>query len=133
MGRHERIGFKRHLRPEIVHGEAVYLFSESGVTALQGPHVELLAPLLDGTRDLEALLRDLPEAVSADDAGRLLTRLGAAGLIGAVAPDEDNRPALAYWDAAGLDASAAVRGAGAGRVRVAGLVSRRAAPGRRCV
>ncbi|MFD9733443.1 TOMM precursor leader peptide-binding protein [Umezawaea sp. NPDC059074] len=118
MGRHERIGFKRHLRPEIVHGEAVYLFSESGVTALQGPHVELLAPLLDGTRDLEALLRDLPEAVSADDAGRLLTRLGAAGLIGAVAPDEDNRPALAYWDAAGLDASAAVRGAGAGRVRV---------------
>ena len=29
----ERIGFKRHLRAEVVAGDAVYLFSERGVTA----------------------------------------------------------------------------------------------------
>lgn len=118
MRRHERIGFKRHLRPEIVQGEAVYLFSESGVTALEGPHVELLASLLDGTRDLSELLRDLPDGVDADQVGRLLNRLGAAGLIGAVAPEADDTAVLAYWDAAGLDVSAAVRGTGTAHVRV---------------
>ncbi|GLZ36165.1 hypothetical protein Lesp02_83520 [Lentzea sp. NBRC 105346] len=117
-----RIGFKRHLRPEIVPGEAVYLFSDSGVTALQGPHVELLASLLDGTRDLSALLRDLPEDVSADQAGRLLNRLGAAGLIGTrTVEDPDDPAALAYWDAAGLDASAAIGATRCARVRVMGV------------
>lgn len=116
---HERIGFKRHLRPEIVHGEAVYLFSERGVTALQGPHVELLASLLDGTRDLSALLRDLPEEVPAEQAGRLLTRLGAAGLIGTRSSDDtDGTAAHAYWDAAGLDASTAVSATRNAHVRV---------------
>lgn len=121
----ELIGFKRHLRPEIVHGEAVYLFSENGVTALQGRHIELLARLLDGTRDLPALLRDLPEDVPAEQVGRILERLGAAGLIGtrvredvSPATGAGDTAALAYWDAAGLDAARAVDNTRGARVRL---------------
>src|SRR5215213_3021961 len=41
------VGFRRHLRADVVAGDAVYLFSERDVTALQGPGIETLAPLLD--------------------------------------------------------------------------------------
>ncbi|MEU3647185.1 TOMM precursor leader peptide-binding protein [Lentzea sp. NPDC034063] len=107
----QRIGFKRHLRPQIVQGEAVYLFGESGVTAIAGTHVETLAPLLDGTRDLAALLRDVPAGLSADKVGRMLTRLAAAGLIGSRGTEDGSATAeasLAYWDAVGLDPADAV-------------------------
>lgn len=106
-----RIGFKRHLRPQIVRGEAVYLFGESGVTALQGPHVETLALLLDGTRDLTALLRDASADLTSDQVERMLARLTAAGLIscrGAEDVSADIEASLAYWDAAGLDPADAV-------------------------
>jgi oxazoline/thiazoline synthase len=121
----ELIGFRRHLRPEIVQGEAVYLFSENGVTALQGKHVEMLAKLLDGTRDLPALLRELPEDVPADQVRRILERLGAAGLVGtrnradvSPASGAGDAAALAYWDAAGLDAAQAVNNTTSARVRL---------------
>ncbi|MGI5501842.1 TOMM precursor leader peptide-binding protein [Lentzea sp. CA-135723] len=107
----QRIGFKRHLRPQIVHGEAVYLIGESGVTAIQGSHVEALAPLLDGTRDLTALLRDVPAGLTADRVERMLTRLAAAGLIGRRGAEDCSaavEASLAYWDAAGLDPTDAV-------------------------
>ncbi|MDT7788399.1 MAG: oxazoline/thiazoline synthase [Pseudonocardiales bacterium] len=107
----QRIGFKRHLRPQIVQGEAVYLFGESGVTAIAGTHVETLAPLLDGTRDLAALLRDAPADLPADKVGRMLSRLAAAGLVGGRGREDGSagtEAALAYWDAAGLDAAEAV-------------------------
>ncbi|HUQ57995.1 TOMM precursor leader peptide-binding protein [Lentzea sp.] len=104
----QRIGFKRHLRPQIVQGEAVYLFGETGVTAIAGTHVETLAPLLDGTRDLAALLRDVPADLTADKVARMLTRLAAAGLIGKRGTEDGSattEASLAYWDAAGLDPS----------------------------
>ncbi|HEX7301692.1 TOMM precursor leader peptide-binding protein [Lentzea sp.] len=104
----QRIGFKRHLRPQIVHGEAVYLIGESGVTAVAGTHVEALAPLLDGTRDLAALLRDVPAGLTAEKVARMLTRLAAAGLIGRRGTEDGSattEASLAYWDAAGLDPS----------------------------
>ncbi|MDX8029457.1 TOMM precursor leader peptide-binding protein [Lentzea sp. BCCO 10_0856] len=107
----QRIGFKRHLRPQIVQGEAVYLFGESGVTAIAGTHVESLAPLLDGTRDLAALLRDVPADLTADKVTRMLKRLAAAGLIGSRGTEDGSattEASLAYWDAAGLDPADAV-------------------------
>lgn len=101
-----RIGFKRHLHPQIVRGEAVYLFAEAGVTAIQGSHVESLAPLLDGTRDLAGLLRDAPAGLTADVVGRMLAKLAAAGLISSRGHEDGSagtEASLAYWDAAGLD------------------------------
>ncbi|MET8760352.1 TOMM precursor leader peptide-binding protein [Lentzea sp. NPDC004782] len=107
----QRIGFKRHLRPQIVRGEAVYLFGESGVTAIAGSHVESLATLLDGTRDLAALLRDAPTDLTADKVRRMLVRLAAAGLIGRRGTEDGSattEASLAYWDAAGVDPADAV-------------------------
>ncbi|KDN24189.1 TOMM precursor leader peptide-binding protein [Amycolatopsis rifamycinica] len=93
------VGFKRHLRAEVVPGDAVYVLSEDGATALRGPHLESLVPLLDGTRDFAALRRDLPAGVPAAEASGVLTRLAEAGLIG-LRPAAST-PELAYWDAVG--------------------------------
>ncbi|WP_086663278.1 TOMM precursor leader peptide-binding protein [Lentzea kentuckyensis] len=89
------IGFKRHLRAEVVPGDAVYVFSEEDTTALRGPHVEALAPLLDGSRDLAAVRRDFDAAP--EHAAGLLTQLAHVGLIGA------RTSGSAYWDALGVE------------------------------
>ncbi|WP_410573492.1 TOMM precursor leader peptide-binding protein [Amycolatopsis sp. cmx-4-61] len=93
------VGFKRHLSTAVVPGDAVYVLSEDGATALRGPHLESLVPLLDGTRDFAALRRDLPAGVPADEASGVLTRLAEAGLIG-LRPAAAT-PESAYWDAVG--------------------------------
>ncbi|MBE1492986.1 ribosomal protein S12 methylthiotransferase accessory factor [Amycolatopsis lexingtonensis] len=119
------VGFKRHLSTAVVPGDAVYVLSEEGATALRGPHLESLVPLLDGTRDFAALRRELPAGVPADEASGVLTRLAEAGLIGL-------RPAVsdaesAYWDAVDGEAAhgrIALRGADPATVdvlRAAGL------------
>lgn len=97
------VGFKRHLRTAVVPGDAVYVLSEDGATALRGPHVESLVPLLDGTRDFAALRRDLPADVPAEEASGVLTRLAEAGLIGL--RSAASTPELAYWDAVGGEAA----------------------------
>ncbi|GIH07582.1 hypothetical protein Rhe02_56490 [Rhizocola hellebori] len=109
----ERIGFKRHLRAEVVAGDAVYLFSERGVTALEGGRIEAVAPLLDGTRDLQTLLRETATpGISQEQLQGLITRLATAGLVGRRSPAEiSDEPAYTYWEAAGLDPDAAVSAA----------------------
>lgn len=103
------IGFRRHLHAEIVPGEAVYLFSEGGVTALAGRHIEALAPLLDGSRDLAGVLADLPASTSQEQATHLIDRLTTAGLVTTwrEPPGWDQRW-LAFWDASGVDPATAV-------------------------
>lgn len=102
------LGFKRHLKAEVVAGEAVYLFSERGVTALKGSHLEALAPLLDGTRDLPTLLRAMSPDVAPEQVGGLIARLDEAGLV-ALRPHAEGGDdhSLAYWEASGLDATTA--------------------------
>jgi oxazoline/thiazoline synthase len=99
------IGFKRHMRAEVVANDAVYVFSERGVTALQGEGIELIAPLLDGTRDLEALQRDASHAgVSREQVVRVLRRLEQQGLVGSWhLPDPMDETSCASWDSVGLD------------------------------
>ncbi len=53
-----RPGFRKHLRPAVVPGDATYLVSEQGVTAVEGAAMAALAPLLDGSRDLAQLARE---------------------------------------------------------------------------
>ncbi len=106
------IGFKRHLRAHVVRGEAVYLLSERGATSVRGASIEALAPLLDGTRDLAALRRDVPAGIAPSEAGTIVMRLVDAGLVTLRTPMEPELtaepPTLAYWEAAGLDPARAV-------------------------
>lgn len=96
-----RIGLRRHLRPLPADG-AVVLASERGVTTLSGGQVELVVPLLDGSRDRAGVLEACPAAPERTAA--LLDRMDAARLlVQRRSPDEPDRSGLAYWDAAGLD------------------------------
>ena len=110
--------------PMCVHGEAVYLLSERGATSVAGAHVEALAPLLDGTRDLAGLRRDIPADLSLAEAGSIVMRLVEAGLVALREPAETvlereaDRPSLAYWEAAGLDPASAVNRMRDARVQV---------------
>ncbi|HEY2436384.1 MAG TPA: hypothetical protein VGH93_04325, partial [Solirubrobacteraceae bacterium] len=63
------LGFKRHLRTEVIPGEAAYLLSPLGVTALEGDRIEVLAPLLDGSRTLAHVVRDATPQMSAAQVG----------------------------------------------------------------
>ncbi len=103
-----RMGFKRHLRVEVSDGERVYLFSERGMRVLNGAAVSAVAPLLDGSRDVPGLLRDVPAGMSAEQVAVVVGRLMDAGVVAMrgndVAPDE---AALAYWEGAGVDATSA--------------------------
>ncbi|MBW1602487.1 TOMM precursor leader peptide-binding protein [Streptomyces sp. JJ66] len=101
-----RVGFRHHLRVDVVPGDGVYLLSEQGVTVLHGAEVQHLAPLLDGSRTLPELLREAQAFDPALDAGRIVADLARAGLIGyrpARAGSPQERAAAAYWELAGLD------------------------------
>ncbi|TGA99651.1 hypothetical protein E4099_22315, partial [Streptomyces palmae] len=92
--------FAPQLRVEPVPDEAVYLVSERGVTALHGRPVAVLAPLLDGTRDLRRVLADAAPQVPAREGARIVQRLCEAGLV--YESDRPPGPAEAYWALAGL-------------------------------
>ncbi|HEU5429418.1 MAG TPA: TOMM precursor leader peptide-binding protein [Actinocrinis sp.] len=101
------VGFKRHLRSTVIPGEAAYLLSPLGVTALQGEYIEVLAPLLDGSRTLAGVVRDATPAMTAAQVGRLIGQLLEADLLAFRDGTPQDRPrdsaAEAYWDLAGLD------------------------------
>jgi ribosomal protein S12 methylthiotransferase accessory factor len=110
------LGFKRHLQAAVIPGEAAYLVSARGVTALRGRPIEILAPLLDGSRTFEDIVRDAAPGLRADQVGSLLGRLAEADVVAfrdadpeACEPDAEGAPARAYWDLAGLDGAAAAR------------------------
>ncbi|MFF3323724.1 TOMM precursor leader peptide-binding protein [Streptomyces sp. NPDC002889] len=121
----QRIGFRRHLTTAVVPGEATYLVSEQGVTAIEGEAVAVLAPLLDGSRDVAALVRDTRGVLSPRELGILLGKLKQANLItGSSSPPEADpidRDATAFWEAGGLDAARARSALSEGVVRLVDL------------
>ncbi|MGQ0841310.1 TOMM precursor leader peptide-binding protein [Actinokineospora sp.] len=104
------VGLKRHLRAEVATGEGAYLFSEQGMTVLKGSHVESVVSLLDGTRDVAAILGAVPAGVTREQAASVLASLATAGLVTLRTTCEQaaDECTLAYWEAAELDSSAAV-------------------------
>jgi oxazoline/thiazoline synthase len=118
------IGFRSHLRAETVPAEAVYLISPRRVTALSGPSIQRLAPLLDGTRSLAELTREVSAELPPAKVAELIGRLSAANLIRyrnpAPARVRDSA-ADAYWDLAGLDADKAAAALDSRAVEVLGL------------
>ncbi|WDM13428.1 TOMM precursor leader peptide-binding protein [Streptomyces lavenduligriseus] len=120
------LGFKRHLRAAVVPGEAAYLLSQRGVTALRGRPAEVLVPLLDGTRDRETVIHDAARSLGPEAARSALATLEAAGLLRLhTAPAAPANPsaaaAEAYWDLAGLDGGRAARDVAGARVRLVAL------------
>ncbi|MEU6658610.1 TOMM precursor leader peptide-binding protein [Streptomyces sp. NPDC046821] len=100
------VGFKRHLRVEAIEGDAVYLLSERGTTALQGREVQRLAALLDGTRTLADVLREAAATLPPNTAARMIAELARADLVGYHDPATD-ASAEAYWEIAGVHAPSA--------------------------
>ncbi|WP_369236273.1 TOMM precursor leader peptide-binding protein [Streptomyces sp. R21] len=127
-GERAGVGFKLHLRPVVVPGEAAYLVSRHGVTALRGEHAEVLVPLLDGTRDLDGILRETARELDTESVMTSLDDLMTAGLLRlhprSVPPASAGgaaRAAEAYWDLAGLDGGATAVRLGRARVRLEAL------------
>ncbi|MBH5335030.1 hypothetical protein IHE55_09580 [Streptomyces pactum] len=100
--------FAPHLGVARVPGEGVHLVSERGVTVLRGRAAEVLAPLLDGTREADRVLADAAREIPAGTAARVLARLRAAGLVYESTADRPPGPSDAYWSLAGLAPPAAV-------------------------
>lgn len=105
------VSFKRHLRVKTFPAEGVCLVSERGVTTLSGPSIESLAPVLDGTRTVAQVKRELSPGLPAAEVDKLLARLSDAGLItyfrAQQAWQRDERGG-AYWSLAGIDPDRAV-------------------------
>ncbi|MFK0231763.1 TOMM precursor leader peptide-binding protein [Streptomyces vinaceus] len=114
------VGFKSHLRPTVVPGDAAYLVSRRGVTALGGSGAEVLVPLLDGTRTAGAVRREAARVLGAEDAEAALLSLADAGLIRSTTPAAEAE-AEAYWDLAGLDGGVAAAGLARAAVAVEAL------------
>ncbi|MDT0378433.1 TOMM precursor leader peptide-binding protein [Streptomyces sp. DSM 42041] len=103
------MGFRSHLRAEVVSGEATYVLSERGITTVSDSRVEVLAPLLDGTRDFRALVADAAPACSPVDVALTVGRLHEAHLLSRrpAAPVADVATAAeAYWEIAGAPGAA---------------------------
>jgi oxazoline/thiazoline synthase len=104
------VSFKRHLRVETIPAEAVYLISEYGLTALSGPSIESLAPMLDGTRTVAQVKRELSADLPAAEVDKLLTHLSDAGLIAYFSAQEAGQRdegGRVYWSLAGIDSDLA--------------------------
>ncbi|WP_432752725.1 TOMM precursor leader peptide-binding protein [Streptomyces sp. JL2001] len=111
------LGFKPHLKAEVVPGEGVFLISERGVTALRGSCVTTLAPLLDGTRTLDRLIADAAGTLPADQVRQVVTRLLGTGLLTHRAPDTTTAGSgEAFWELAGVDGDEAARRTGSATV-----------------
>lgn len=118
------VSFRRHLRVEAVPAEAVCLASERGVTVLSGHSIEKLAPLLDGTRTVAQVKRELSPGLSADDVEALFRQLSSAHLITYLSVPATGRPgegAHAYWNLAGTDAGVAESALASSSVELVGV------------
>src|SRR6266542_1621542 len=116
-----RIGFKRHLAVETIPGEGVFLVSPHGTTVISGSGVEIIAPLLDGTRSIGQVERAVAPTITSRQVENVVRRLAEAELIsyrrGSPA-DEADAAAAAYWELAGLDPDQASKALARHRVQI---------------
>ena len=109
--------FKAHLRVAPMPGEGVLLVSEEETFVLDGPEYEQVAPLIDGRRSADEIVRALAGAVDPARAWYALMRLEKAGHITEHVPGID-REAAAFWLAQHVDPASAAAALGAAAVRV---------------
>lgn len=109
--------FKPHLQVSVIPGEGVLVLSDLGTRALHGRVYELLAPLIDGSRDADALVDALAGKVGGARVYYALTLLEKNGYITESDPGTPLREA-AFWHGLGIEPRAAMEALGSRRVRV---------------
>ena len=112
--------FKPNLQVSVIPGEGVLVQSEDEVRALYGQVYELLAPLIDGTRDADSLVDALAEKVDGARVYYALALREKNGHIVESAPD--TRPeTAAFWYGLGVEPRAAIERLSSRRVRVSAV------------
>ncbi len=119
----QRPRIKAHLDVAAVDSDKVFLYDEYRQFLLEGTAMSRLAPLLDGTRTLADLLGAVGEELPLSETLAALTRLERGGHLvdGPVEDSPGGRAEVAWWDAAGVDASSARESITDGSVAVVGL------------
>ena len=99
--------FKPHFHVETIEPSSVYLLSEHERYVLSGRLYTLLAPLMDGQHDVDAIAQQLASEVSIFGVYSALTRLESQGYL---AEAETSLPTsqAAFWSALNVDATTAL-------------------------
>jgi oxazoline/thiazoline synthase len=109
--------FKPHLQVSVIPGEGVLLLSEERGWALHGKVYELLVPLIDGSRDADAIVDALAGKVDGANVYYALALLEKNGHIAESVPDMPKEMA-AFWHGMEIEPRAAIEALRARRVRV---------------
>jgi ribosomal protein S12 methylthiotransferase accessory factor len=112
--------FRSCYQVEIIDDQHVFLLAERGNRLFTGEAYVLIAGLLDGSRTVGEVVSAAAEKVSAAEiyyALQQLESLGCTGDAGSALP----KPVAAFWEALGLDATAAAQRTGACAVSPVGL------------
>jgi bacteriocin biosynthesis cyclodehydratase domain-containing protein len=99
--------FKSHHHVSVIPGEGVLLLSENGVSALHGRVYELMAPLLDGSRDADAIADALDGQIEGAEVYYSLALLEQKGYLTENAPDI-SKQISAFWHGLGLEPNEAL-------------------------
>lgn len=109
--------FKAYLQVSVLPGEGVLLACDDKAWALHGEVYELLVPLIDGSRDEDALVDALAGKVDGAKVYYALALLEKKGYI-AESDSDTPRETAAFWQGMGIEPSAAVETLSSTRVRV---------------
>jgi oxazoline/thiazoline synthase len=99
--------FKPHFHVESIDPNSVYLLSDREHHILSGRLYTLLAPLLDGQHDIDAIVQKLAPEASMFGVYSAITRLESQGYIAESDPTLP-LPQAAFWSALGIDAATAL-------------------------
>jgi bacteriocin biosynthesis cyclodehydratase domain-containing protein len=117
MTKESNVGFKRHLVPYVVDGEAVYLVSERGVSVVDGRLAAELTPLLDGTRTITEIGAALAAKAPVERVTGAVEKLIRGGWVSSSEPATE-RTSAAFFEMAGVPGDAAIAALARATVRV---------------
>ncbi len=103
----EQPRIKAHLDVAVVDDDKVFLSNEGAHYLVEGRAANAVAGLLDGSRQLDEVLADLPRTVGLGPVMAAIDRLGRAGHV-ASGPATDDAGATAWWDLTGVPPAEAV-------------------------
>jgi oxazoline/thiazoline synthase len=119
--------FKSHIQVSVIPGEGVLLLSDDTAKALYGRVYEVLAPLIDGSKDTDEIVDALAGKEDIAAVYYALMLLEEKGHIAESRPDVAQETA-AFWHVLGIDPAAAIGAINTSRVRVIAVGKADAAP-----